>query len=213
MSWKALNEAKIFLLFLGVGILIFALWKYWPGVALLSLASLGVALFFRDPSRTIPDNPMAIVSPADGTVDAIEELPHIEALQGPGKRVSIFLSVLDVHINRVPYEGEIRSISYHPGRFLDARHAESARLNENQLWLLETSRGTIGVRQIAGLIARRIVGWLQQGDKVKTGQRLGLIKFGSRTDLYLPLHTEIQVRIGQKVKGGTTIIAHWTQSL
>ncbi|MBX7158434.1 MAG: phosphatidylserine decarboxylase family protein [Verrucomicrobiae bacterium] len=213
MSWKALNEAKVFLLFLGVGILIFTLWKYWLGVALLSLVSLGVALFFRDPHRTITDDPTAIVSPADGTVDAIENLPHIEALQGPGKRVSIFLSVLDVHINRVPYEGTIRSISYHPGRFLDARHVESAQLNENQLWILETSHGTIGVRQIAGLIARRIVGWRKQGDEVKTGQRLGLIKFGSRTDLYLPLYTKVQVQIGQKVKGGATIIAQWTQSL
>lgn len=210
MSWKALNEAKFFFLLFGTGLIIFAFFQYWIVVALLGLVILGIALFFRDPARTIPTDVSSIVSPADGTVDAIEELPHIEALQGPGKRVSIFLSVFDVHINRVPYQGKIQSITYNRGRFIDARRVESA-LNENQLWVLETPRGLVGVRQIAGLIARRIVRWCHQGEEVKTGQRLGLIKFGSRTDLYLPPHTEVQVRIGQKVKGGATTIAHWTQ--
>jgi phosphatidylserine decarboxylase len=212
MSWKALNEAKFFFLLFGTGLIIFAFFHYWIVVAFLGLVILGIALFFRDPSRAIPADVSNIVSPADGRVDVIEELPHIEALQGPGKRVSIFLSVFDVHINRVPYQGKIQSITYNRGRFIDARRVESA-LNENQLWVLETPHGLVGVRQIAGLIARRIVGWCHQGDEVKTGQRLGLIKFGSRTDLYLPPHTEVQVRIGQKVKGGATTIARWTQQL
>lgn len=211
MSWKALKEAKTILLFLGTGIVIFSIINYWFLVFFLGLLSLGVALFFRDPIREIPEDILSIVSPADGKVDAIEELSYIEALQGPGKRVSIFLSVFDVHINRVPYQGVIRNIVYKPGHFMDARHMESALHNENQLWLLETTRGLIGVRQIAGLIARRIVGWRCKEEEVKKGERLGLIKFGSRTDLYLPPHTEILVKIGQKVKGGSTIVARWIE--
>ena len=210
MTWKALSEAKIIFLLLGSGIIIFALLHYWILVVTLSLLSVGVVLFFRDPNRERPSDSLAIVSPADGTVDAIEILSHIEALKGPGKRVSIFLSIFDVHINRAPYQGVVETITYHPGQFIDARHEDAALKNENQLWLLDTSYGLVGVRQIAGLIARRIVKWRKGGDKLETGERLGLIKFGSRTDLYLPPHTEILVRMGQKVKGGSTTIARWT---
>lgn len=209
MSWKALREAKKIFLLLAIGILIFSVLQYWIVVSMLSALTLGVILFFRDPKRDIPDDISSIVSPADGLVDAIEELSFIEALHGPGKRISIFLSVLDVHINRVPYQGLIQTIVHQPGQFRDARSIESALLNENQLWLLETTHGLIGVRQIAGLIARRIVGWCQEKEEVKKGQRLGLIKFGSRTDLYLPLQTEVLIKIGQKVKGGSTIVARW----
>ena len=205
----ALREARPFLIgaavFLG-----FSLWMGWFFGALLgALLLIGLLLFFRDPHRTPPNNPLALVSPADGKVICVDEAEDPCFGLGKFRRVGIFLSVLDVHVNRSPFLGTIEKTHYSAGEFLDARHLEVDIRNENQTWLLRTSRGPILVRQIAGLIARRIVGWKKQGDSVTTGERIGMIRFGSRTDLYFPASCTPQVQVGQRVVGGQTILALW----
>lgn len=205
----ALREARPFLIgaavFLG-----FSLWMGWFFSALFgALLLIGLLLFFRDPHRTPPNNPLALVSPADGKVICVDEAEDPCFGLGKFRRVGIFLSVLDVHVNRSPFSGTIEKTHYSAGEFLDARHLEVDIRNENQTWLLRTSRGPILVRQIAGLIARRIVGWKKQGDSVTTGERIGMIRFGSRTDLYFPASCTPQVQVGQRVVGGQTILAVW----
>jgi phosphatidylserine decarboxylase len=165
----ALREARPFLIgaavFLG-----FSLWMGWFFSALFgALLLIGLLLFFRDPHRTPPTNPLALVSPADGKVICVDEAEDPCFGLGKFRRVGIFLSVLDVHVNRSPFSGTIEKTHYSAGEFLDARHLEVDIRNENQTWLLRTSRGPLLVRQIAGLIARRIVGWKKQGDSVTTG--------------------------------------------
>jgi phosphatidylserine decarboxylase len=168
-----------------------------------------VVYFFRDPERTIPTDTDAVLSPADGTVREVAEVdaPHL-----PGGRallVSIFLSVFNVHVNRVPRSGRVTEVRYFPGRFLDARRPE-CHLGNEQLWIdLEDTAGTpLQVKQIAGAIARRIVCWLRPGEDVRGGDRYGMIKFGSRTDLLLPVAAvaEIAVKVGDKVHGGSTVL-------
>ena len=205
----ALREARPFLIgaavFLG-----FSLWMGWFfGTLIGALLLVGLLLFFRDPHRTPPNNPLALVSPADGKVICVDEAEDPCFGLGKFRRVGIFLSVLDVHVNRSPFLGTIEKTHYSAGEFLDARHLEVDIRNENQTWLLRTSRGPILVRQIAGLIARRIVGWKKQGDSVTTGERIGMIRFGSRTDLYFPASCTPQVQVGQRVVGGQTILALW----
>jgi phosphatidylserine decarboxylase len=205
----ALREARPFLIgaavFLG-----FSLWMGWLFGALFgALLLVGLLLFFRDPHRTPPNNPLALVSPADGKVICVDEVEDPCFGLGKFRRVGIFLSVLDVHVNRSPFSGTIEKTHYSAGEFLDARHLEVDIRNENQTWLLRTSRGPLLVRQIAGLIARRIVGWKKQGDSVATGERIGMIRFGSRTDLYIPASCTPQVQVGQRVVGGQTILALW----
>lgn len=205
----ALREARPFLIgaaaFLGI-----SLWMGWTiAIALGALLLIGLLLFFRDPHRTPPANPLALVSPADGKVICVDEAEDPCFGLGKFRRVGIFLSVLDVHVNRSPDTGTIEKIHYSAGEFLDARHLEVDIRNENQTWLLRTSRGPLLVRQIAGLIARRIVGWKKQGDSVTTGERIGMIRFGSRTDLYFPASCTPQVQVGQRVVGGQTILALW----
>ena len=205
----ALREARPFLIgaavFLGI-----SLWMAWPiGIVLSVLLLIGLLLFFRDPHRTPPANPLALVSPADGKVICVDEAEDPCFGLGKFRRVGIFLSVLDVHVNRSPDAGTIEKTHYSAGEFLDARHLEVDIRNENQTWLLRTSRGPILVRQIAGLIARRIVGWKKEGDSVATGERIGMIRFGSRTDLYFPASCTPQVQVGQRVVGGQTILALW----
>jgi len=205
----ALREARPFLIgaaaFLGI-----SLWMGWTiAIVLGALLLIGLLLFFRDPHRTPPANPLALVSPADGKVICVDEAEDPCFGLGKFRRVGIFLSVLDVHVNRSPDTGTIEKIHYSAGEFLDARHLEVDIRNENQTWLLRTSRGPLLVRQIAGLIARRIVGWKKQGDSVTTGERIGMIRFGSRTDLYFPASCTPQVQVGQRVVGGQTILALW----
>ena len=205
----ALREARPFLIgaavFLG-----FSLWMGWFFSALFgALLLIGLLLFFRDPHRTPPTNPLALVSPADGKVICVDEAEDPCFGLGKFRRVGIFLSVLDVHVNRSPFSGTIEKTHYSAGEFLDARHLEVDIRNENQTWLLRTSRGPVLVRQIAGLIARRIVGWKKQGDSVATGEKIGMIRFGSRTDLYFPASCTPQVQVGQRVVGGQTILALW----
>jgi phosphatidylserine decarboxylase len=205
----ALREARPFLIgaaaFLGA-----SLWLAWWIPAVFSfLLLVGLLLFFRDPERTPPSDPLALVSPADGKVICVDEAEDPCFGQGKFRRVGIFLSVLDVHVNRSPYAGTFEKTHYSAGEFLDARHLEVDLRNENQTWWLKTSRGTVLVRQIAGLIARRIVGWKKPGDSVQTGERFGMIRFGSRTDLYFPASCTPKVEPGQRVVGGETVIATW----
>jgi phosphatidylserine decarboxylase len=167
--------------------------------------------FFRDPERVTPHDAHLIVSPADGRVDKISKVtPPKEFHMGDDKvtRVSVFLSVFDVHVNRIPISGTVKTLNYHPGKFLSATLDKSSDLNERQSVLIETKDGTnIAVVQIAGLIARRIVCDLDENQEVKTGERFGIIRFGSRVDLYIPKKLAVQVLEGQYMIGGETVIA------
>ena len=160
--------------------------------------------FFRDPQREIPRGAGLIVSPADGVVT---ETVRIDTPQGARQRVSIFLNVFDVHVNRSPIAGEVTSVRYQKGKFLNAMNEESAERNEQNIVTVRGEGMEIVFKQIAGLIARRIVFNHREGDRVERGQRVGLIKFGSRTDMILPAEAEIRVKTGQRVKGGSSIIA------
>ena len=166
--------------------------------------------FFRDPNPTVPAEAAAIVAPAHGVVDCVEETTEPEFLGGACRRLSIFLSVLDVHVQNAPVAGRITLLRYQPGQFLSALRTDSARHNENMLIGIESSEAPgerIAVRQIAGLIARRVVTWASMGDHVTRSQRLGLIQYGSRCDLYLPLSAQVAVHRGDRVVGGETIVA------
>jgi phosphatidylserine decarboxylase len=165
------------------------------------MLTVGVALFFRDPERIIPQTPESIVSPADGRV--MEIVPENTQTQ----RISIFLSLWDVHMNRAPYGGVVRSVVYTPGKFLAAYRPEASFVNEaNTVTIADHGREFI-VKQIAGVLARRIVCRVRPGDTLEKGQRYGLIRFGSRTDLLLPATAEIAVQVGDTVRGGETILA------
>ncbi len=169
-----------------------------------------VLSFFRDPERVVPTDPFALVSPADGTVTHVEEVSDADFPGGRAFRVSIFLSVFNVHVNRNPRPGKVTRLRYFPGAFLDARAGECAVRNE-QFWIDYEDGPTgapIRIKQIAGAIARRIVCWLKQGEEVQAGARLGMIKFGSRTDVLLPvaLVGAVHVKVGDKVRGGSTVL-------
>ena len=184
---------------------IFALTWLWIPM----LVALGVVVFFfRDPPRSVPRIPGAVVSPADGKICAIQTNEDPEAGPVGGPCITIFLSVLNVHINRSPYEGQVERIHYKPGEFLNALNAQSSAKNESNWVYLRCGRYRMTVRQIAGLIARRIVCRVREGQHLHRGQRIGLIRFGSRTELYLPAEARVQVEIGQTVKGGLTIMAY-----
>jgi len=165
--------------------------------------------FFRDPQRAIPKGEGLIVSPADGVVT---ETARIDTADGPRQRISIFLNVFDVHVNRTPIAGEITAVRYQTGKFLNAMNQECAERNEQNIVTVRGEGMEIVFKQIAGLIARRIVFNYREGDKVERGQRVGLIKFGSRTDVILPAEADIRVKTGQRVKGGSSIIAEMAES-
>ena len=187
---------------LGIVLLAFRWWWASVFVAL----GLFVCYFFRDPERQIPGDPDAVVSPADGRV---VEIAEERAGDRPGKRISIFLSIFDVHVNRAPVAGKIRRVEYAPGRFMAAWKDKASSENEQNLVVIETPRGEMAFKQIAGWIARRIVFWKRQGDDVAIGERVGMIRFGSRVDVWLPAEAEILVQRGQKVAGGATELARW----
>lgn len=188
----------------------------WP----LLLLSFGVFAFFRDPERVVPQSDDTIISPADGLVSLITQVPppielQVEDAMGerglppdPVTRVSVFMSVFDVHINRAPVGGTVRRVIYIPGKFMNADLDKASEENERQHILIERSDGQrIGFTQIAGLVARRIIPFVKPGDTVAKGQRVGLIRFGSRVDIYLPAGTSPQVLLGQRVIAGETVIA------
>jgi phosphatidylserine decarboxylase len=163
--------------------------------------------FFRDPERPIPPGENVVVAAADGKVVEILEMEETEVLHRPMKRVAIFLSVFDVHINRAPIAGKVTRIIDRPGKFLDARHQGASTLNARRTWAFEGATATVVVRQITGAIARRIVGWSRLGDHVEKGGRFGMIRFGSRTEVYVPVDSRILVSVGDRVRGGETAIA------
>jgi|ERR1051326_4435263 phosphatidylserine decarboxylase len=164
-------------------------------------------VFFRDPSRADPADQRAVVAAADGTVADIDEIEENEFLKARTKRIGIFLSIFDVHTNRAPVTGRIEFQQFRKGLFFDARRPECSQKNEAMTWAFQNPRATIVVRQLTGAIARRIVGWAKVGDELKRGERFGMIRFGSRTEVYLPLDAEILVKVGDHVKGGATVIA------
>jgi phosphatidylserine decarboxylase len=176
----------------------------WAWAIVPVLLALFFLWFFRDPERPIPTDPGLIVSPADGLVT---EATSISTPQGPRKRISIFLSVFDVHVNRAPIAGELRQVRYHKGEYLNAMNPKSAESNERNVVTMYGEGIEITFKQIAGLLARRIVFRFKEGDRVERGQRVGLIKFGSRTDIVMPAEAEFQVKVGQRVKGGSSVLA------
>ena len=183
-------------------------WKLASGA--LGLATLAIAGFFRDPERRIPDEEGLVVSPADGKVVSIADVTGDSRFADAATRVSIFLSPLDVHINRMPVRGRIDDVQYQPGRFLAAYKKEASEKNEqNALKGVDEKGRLFGVVQIAGVLARRIVCWVKPGDNLKRGERFGLIMFGSRTDLYLPRDCRLEISEGQRVKGGETILGRF----
>jgi phosphatidylserine decarboxylase len=176
---------------------------WWAVATVVGVPALAFLGFFRDPERRPPDVPGAVLAPADGKV--MEVVLTDDAWVGPAVRVSIFLSPLDVHINRVPLAGVVAGVEYAAGKFQAAYKPEASLVNERCTLLLEGS-ARVAVRQIAGVLARRIVCRVRTGDKVEAGQRYGLIRFGSRTDLFLPRATLLRVRVGDHVRGGESIM-------
>ena len=165
--------------------------------------------FFRDPERTIPSGLGLIVSPGDGLVT---ETAVIATPQGPRQRISIFLSVFDVHVNRSPIAGVLASVCYQKGQYLNAMNPASADRNEQNIVIVRGDGYEVTFKQIAGLLARRIVFNLKEGDRVERGQRVGLIKFGSRVNVLLPAEAELRVKVGQRVKGGSSVLAAMADS-
>jgi phosphatidylserine decarboxylase len=187
--------------------------SHFLGWALVGL-TIWVAAFFRDPIRTTPRGASLVVAPADGLITMIARVPPPRELAGPDgladaemTRVSIFMSVFDVHINRSPIDGQVRKMAYVPGKFLNADLDKASEENERQHFLIEGDGFSVGVTQIAGLIARRILTFVHEGDAVQAGQRIGMIRFGSRVDVYLPAGTGPRVLLGQRTLAGETVIA------
>ena len=225
-SWPAIHpEGRKFALITAFGsaVTAFLAWETiaWP----LAFLTLGVLAFFRDPRRSVPQSSNLIIAPADGLITLIQKVPpppELRQADGAGAgmgdglltRVSIFMSVFDVHINRAPVAGTIRRVVYIPGKFLNADLDKASDDNERQHFLIERSdRVLVGFTQIGGLIARRIVPFVKPGDIVAAGQRVGLIRFGSRVDVYLPENTEPRVLLGQKTVAGETVLAEIGQAL
>lgn len=179
---------------------------WYVTAAVLVFLALFVFSFFRDPERVIPPEPGAVVSPGDGRVVVVTDE---ENAGRPGKRISIFLAVWNVHVNRAPATGTITKLEYRPGKFLAAMRERASVENEQNVFTLSTDAGELVFKQIAGWIARRVVSWKKQGDKVARGERIGLVRFGSRVDVWVPKEAEILVKLGENVKGGASVLARW----
>jgi len=181
----------------------------WALLALLT--TLFICYFFRDPDRVVPIQPGVVVSPADGRIIAVKNIADSRYFKGNGVKVSIFMSVFNVHVNRIPHEGAVKKIDYHPGKFFSANLDKASENNERNAVFIELENGRrMCIVQIAGLIARRIICHIQGGERVVRGQRFGLICFGSRVDLYLPENIGLKVARGDKVKAGFSVIGHWS---
>jgi phosphatidylserine decarboxylase len=206
MRFQTLYEARWIFLVLalfGLASLFTSLWLLLPVLLLIVY----VFWFFRDPDRISPADADAVVAAADGVVADIVEIEELEVLHARQRRVGIFLSVFDVHTNRAPVEGKLIYRKSHAGLCLDARHIDCTTKNRAVTWAFQNQRGTFVVRQLTGMIARRIVGWSQIGDELKKGERFGMIRFGSRTEVYFPLDAEVLVKLGDRVVGGVSVIA------
>ncbi len=214
--FKLAPEGYPFLIFFSILTIIAFFATGGIGIALLPfILTLFMLYFFRDPERTIPDGDNVFVSPADGKVILIKNVdedvippypPLLKRGEGGFIEVSIFMSPLNVHVNRAPCDGVVESVVHTPGKFLSAFKHEASLHNENIAMLLNTKHGKVLVRQVAGFVARRAVCRVKPGDALEKGQRYGIIKFSSRLDIYLPKNTDIKVKLGDKVKAGETII-------
>ncbi len=183
---------------------VFAILGFWPVALVFGLLAAFMAYFFRDPNRATPADQDAVVSPADGRVTRVKAID--DQATDSATLVSIFLSPFDVHINRAPIAGKVTNVSYTRGKFLMATDENSSLVNEQNAITIEGKGATIVCKQIAGILARRIVCWKQAGERVELGERFGLIKFSSRTDLVLPANVDVLVKEGARVKGGLTVI-------
>jgi phosphatidylserine decarboxylase len=193
-------------LLLGAAVLAFAFrWNVTGGILL--VLGLFTSFFFRDPERSVPNDPRLVLSPADGKVVQVIGAPDDHALGKGATQISIFLSIFDVHINRSPIGGKIASVQYHPGEFLPAFDHKASARNEQNTVIVEGTGTRVMFKQIAGLIARRIVFKKRPDDDVAAGERVGLIKFGSRVDVFLPAGVTVRVEVGDRVAGGTSVLA------
>ncbi len=213
MRWKISRESVSIL---GVLFLFFLLFLYlslikghmsgWIGLGGIMIFMVWTLYFFRDPDRNVPQNENLILSPADGRIVQIGTIDRLPFCEGTFKCVAIFLSLWDVHINRIPIDGNIKLIQYFPGRFYPAFTSSASKKNEQMLIGIESKIGSVFFKQIAGMLARRILCRLEKGQSVARGERFGMIKFGSRVELYLPMSVHLSVREGDRVKAGESII-------
>jgi phosphatidylserine decarboxylase len=206
MRFQTISEARWILAILLVLALLGWLFSGWLALIFFILIAY-TFYFFRDPERESPADPKTIVAAADGVVADIVEIDEPDLLKTKTRRIGIFLSIFDVHTNRAPIDGKIIYRQHREGLCLDARSVDCADKNEAMTWGFENPRGLIVVRQLTGAIARRIVAWAQVGDELHKGERFGMIRFGSRTEVYLPLAADVLVKVGDHVAGGSTIIA------
>ena len=212
-----MNFAREGLLFIGIAAVVasagfgFAIarrsWGLWLAAFVLLLLALWVAYFFRDPDRTGERGPRLVVSPADGKLIMITEVDEPSFIGGRAIRLSIFMNVFNVHVNRYPVDGVVKYVHYNKGKFFNAAAEKSSLENEQMSVGIESGRYRIMVRQIAGLIARRIVTYSKQGETVKQGDRMGIIRFGSRVDVFLPVASSLRARIGDITVAGVTVLA------
>jgi len=211
-AWKEGAVHYLPTLVVGAVCLYFAARGYkgaWVGVVLFGCYGLFALFFFRDPARSVAAEAGEVLAPADGVIVGIEDLDESPHYEGPCRRVSIFMSVLNVHVNRAPLEGTVRAIRYRPGKYKNAMKAESSELNESNAVWMETQHGPVTVRQISGAVARRIVCKVKVGERLARGERFGMIKLGSRVELYLARDAEVCVKMKQKVRSGVSIVARF----
>ena len=198
------REGRLYVLVPAIVMIILVVLGFWPVSIVFGLIAAFMAFFFRDPKRLSPTDPNVVVAPADGRVTRVKQLE--EGGDRSATLVSIFLSPLDVHINRSPIAGEITNVSYTKGKFLVAMDERASLVNEQNALTIEGEKITVVCKQIAGILARRIICWKHAGERVMLGERFGLIKFSSRTDILMPANVEVLVTEGSRVQGGTTII-------
>src|SRR5437588_6607032 len=206
MRFQTLFEGRSIFAILLILAIASALISWWLTLFFVALILYTIA-FFRDPNRPDPADERAVVAAADGTIADIQEIDEKEFLKARSKRIGIFLSIFDVHTNRAPVAGGIVFRQHRKGLCLDARRLECSEKNEAMTWAFQNPRATIVVRQLTGAIARRIVAWSKVGDELKRGEHFGMIRFGSRTEVYLPLSAKVLVKVGDRVKGGASVIA------
>ncbi len=201
------REGFPFIIPLGIFTLIFSIFGIIWAASIFFIATCFVAWFFRNPEREFPDGANAVISPADGEIIKIENVVESDFLKGPAQKISVFMNVFDVHVNRIPYSGTVVDIEYNKGNFFSANLDKASELNERNSVLIKTDDGKkILTVQIAGLIARRIECWVKEGMHVRKGERFGLIRFGSRLEVFLPPDAIISIRVGDRVRAGETLI-------
>lgn len=211
MRSQTIFEARWILGVLGLLAFVSLLFSFWIFLLFVVLI-VYTFYFFRDPERAVPTDLNAVVAAADGTITDVVEVDEPDVLKTKMRRVGIFLSIFDVHTNRAPIDGKIIFRAHREGLCVDARKPECSEKNEAMIWAFENPRATLVVRQLTGAIARRIVAWSDTGDEIRKGDRFGMIRFGSRTEVYLPLSATVSVKVGEHVAGGSTIIARLPES-